>query len=662
VGGIGMRARPARARLHGENATIARRTAGPRVRPPGTAPPHPFQASLQENPLSRYKIGATLAALFLPLCWSQASHAAASAHAPAAAHAKPPTVLEAEQFLRDAEARLKKLDLASQRIDWVYQTHITDDTELLTSQANEASLAVSGELALQARRYNGLPLSKASRRKLNLLQLNLSFRKDADRSAYAQLAAGLTGAYGKAHYCKTPGDPASCLALGQLEAIMAKSHDPAELKEAWLGWHAQAANYKDQYARYVALSNKGARDMGFKDTGELWRSRYDMSPEQYAAQSEKLWQQVKPLYDSLHQYVRLKLQQTYGKAEVPDTGPIPAHLFGNMWSQTWDNLYPLVKPGGPEAELDIAPLLASKKIDAKGMVTMAEGFYTSIGMEKLPATFWDRSLFVKPRDREVVCHASAWDVDGDVDVRIKMCINPNTEDFGVIHHELGHLYYDLAYRKQDWLFRNGANDGFHEAIGDTVLLSVTPQYLFNLGLLPKVPDESQEIKVLLNRALLNVAFLPFGYLVDQWRWKVYGGSVAPADYDKVWWELREKYQGVKRPAPLAANGFDAGAKYHVAADSTYSKYFIAAILQFQLQRALCREAGYTGPLHRCSIYQNQAAGKKFQAMLELGASRPWPEVLQTATGEAQLDASAIIDYFAPLKHWLDEQNRELGKK
>jgi peptidyl-dipeptidase A len=574
----------------------------------------------------------------------------------------PPTVAEAEKFLKDAEARLDKLGNASSRAAWVNATYITDDTEAIAAQANEVALAASGEIAIQARRYNKLPLSVDSKRKLKLLQLSLSLSNDKDREDYSQLSVAMSGAYGKGKYCKVAGDESSCQNLGQLEAILAKSRNPVEMKDAWLGWHKQAADLKANYVKYVAVSNKGAREMGFADTGALWRSQYDMAPDAFAAESERLWQQVKPLYDSLHQYVRLKLQQNYGKDEVPSDGPIPAHLFGNMWSQSWDNLYPMVKPQGPSANLDIADTLKQKNIDAKGMTRFAEGFYTSLGMEKLPASFWEKSQFTKPRDREVICHASAWDVDNLSDVRIKMCIKQTTEEFLVIHHELGHNYYQLAYRNQPLLFKNGANEGFHEAIGDTVALSMTPSYLNKLGLLAEVPDVSQDIGVLLNKALQKVAFLPFAYLVDQWRWKVYAGETKSQDYDKSWWQLREKYQGVKRPAPMEVNGFDAGAKYHVPADSSYSRYFVAAILQFQLHRALCREAGYVGPLNRCSIYENKAAGKKFQAMLEMGASRPWTEALKAVSGEDKLDATAILDYFAPLKLWLDAQNKELAKK
>jgi peptidyl-dipeptidase A len=332
-----------------------------------------------------------------------------------------------------------------------------------------------------------------------------------------------------------------------------------------------------------------------------------------------------------------------------------------MWAQSWDNLYPLLKPATKDGGEDLTALLEERKAEAVAMTRYAEGFYTSLGMRKLPETFWERSLLTKPRDREVVCHASAWDLDGKDDVRIKMCITPTAEDFRVIHHELGHLYYDLAYSVQSPLFKNGANDGFHEAIGDTVALSITPAYLKQVGLMKQEPDPSQDIGPLLYTALQKVAFLPFGYLVDKWRWQVYAGQVKPADYDKAWWALKEQYQGVSRPAPMLDNGFDAGAKFHVASDTPYARYFLAHVLQFQFHRALCREAGYTGPLNRCSIYGNKQAGAKFQQMLAMGKSKPWPEALKAVTGEDKMDATAMLDYFAPLKAWLDEQNRELAK-
>jgi peptidyl-dipeptidase A len=609
--------------------------------------------------LQRRPIGALVAAACAGALIAAPAHAATKA-----ANSKgKPTVAEAERFVADSEKKLDQLGLDAGRAEWVAENFITLDTETLTAQANEQYLTVSGDIALKARRYNGLKVSDASARKLMLMQQSLMLENADDRAAYARLAASMTGAYGKAKYCPQAAAGAAkpdCMPLGELEKVLATSHDPARLKEVWLGWHAQSPAYKQDYAKYVELSNRGARAMGYADTGALWRSRYDMAPDAFSAEMERLWQQVKPLYDSLHTYTRYKLRQAYGPDLVPADGPIPAHLLGNMWAQSWDNLYPILKPAGLEKGEDLTALLEQRKTSAVEMTRYAEGFYTSLGMRKLPATFWERSLLTKPRDREVVCHASAWDLDGKDDVRVKMCITPTAEDFRTIHHELGHLYYDLAYSNQPPMFKNGANDGFHEAIGDTVALSITPAYLKKIGLMNTDPDPKQEIGPLLYTALQKIAFMPFAYKVDKWRWQVYGGQVKPADYDKAWWALTEQYQGVARPAPLADGGFDAGAKFHVASDTPYARYFLAHVLQFQFHRALCKEAGDTGPLYRCSIYGNHKAGAKFQQMLEMGTSRPWPEALKAVTGSDRMDATAMLEYFAPLKTWLDEQNKQLA--
>ncbi|MGV7211478.1 M2 family metallopeptidase [Oxalobacteraceae bacterium A2-2] len=575
-----------------------------------------------------------------------------------AATAAKPTTAEAQRFLTDAETRLYKLGVENARASWVGSNFITDDTEAIASYFAERYLETSGELALKARRYNGLKLSAEDARKLKLLQLSLVFADPKEREQYASLQAAMNGAYGKAKYCTKKSDGSdACMALGEMEKVLANSRDEPKLKEMWLGWHAQSPSYKQKYAEYVELSNKGARQMGYADTGALWRSLYDMPPEAFAAEMERLWQQVQPLYQSLHTYTRYKLRQTYGPDVVPLTGPIPSHLFGNMWAQTWNNLYPILKPASGASNFDLTKVLEQRKTDAKQMTQYAERFYTSLGMRQLPATFWERSLLTKPRDRDVVCHASAWTIDEKDDVRIKMCITPTAEDFTVIHHELGHIYYDLAYSKQpSILFHNGANDGFHEAIGDTIALSITPDYLKKVGLMDQEPETGADIGQLLERALSKVAILPFAYTVDKWRWDVYAGKTKPADYDKAWWALREQYMGVKRPAAADSSGFDAGAKYHVAADVPYARYFLADMLQFQFHRALCREAGYTGPLHRCSIYGNAKAGAKLQAMLELGTSKPWPEALKAISGEDKIDGNALLEYFAPLKTWLDQQN------
>jgi peptidyl-dipeptidase A len=570
-----------------------------------------------------------------------------------------PSASSPEEFITAAESKLAELAIKLNRAQWVAANFITDDTEALSADTNKEFIAVTTELAEAARKFDGQKMSDDTARKLKLLKLSLTLpapSNPAERDELTKIAAAMEAAYGKGKYCPD-GEAGKCLTLDDLEKVMRESRNPEELKKAWTGWHSISLAYKKDYARFVELSNKGAVEMGFKDTGAMWRSNYDMEPDAFAAEMERLWQQVKPLYDSLHTYTRKQLIKKYGNKVVPETGPLPAHLFGNMWSQQWGHIYDLLKPPTGDTGFDLTKILVSRNTDPKGMVKYGEGFFTSLGFPLLPASFWEKSLFVRPQDREVVCHASAWDMHpAKSDVRIKMCIKINEEDFSTIHHELGHDYYYLGYAKQPYLYRSGANDGFHEAIGDTIALSITPEYLKQLGLIDKVPSADADIGLLLQRALDKVAFLPFGYLVDQWRWKVFSGEVKIDRYNKAWWDLREKYQNIVPPEPRGEEFFDAGAKYHVPGNTPYARYFLAHILQFQFHRALAREAGCKDPLHRCSIYNNKAAGEKLWKMLEMGQSKPWPEALKAVTGEDKMDATAILDYFAPLKKWLDEQN------
>ncbi|HKE59079.1 MAG TPA: M2 family metallopeptidase, partial [Pyrinomonadaceae bacterium] len=433
------------------------------------------------------------------------------------------SVAEADKFIKDAEQRLFDLNLKFARADWVKSTFITNDTEAMSADANTDLIAATTELAEQAHRFEGLPLSPEVQRKIRLLRLSLTLPAPKDpkeREELTKIAASMEGDYGKGKYCPD-GDKGKCLSLGDMEEIMATSRDPEQLKKIWLGWHQVSPPYRKTYQRFVELSNKGAQEMGFKDTGAMWREKYDIPPDAFAAEMERLWQQVKPLYDSLYIYTRHKLSEKYGKDVVAEDKPIPAHLLGNMWAQAWGNIYPILAPPNNDRGYDLTQILKSRNTDAKQMVQFGESFFTSLGFEQLPQTFWERSMLTKPADREVVCHASAWNVDFDKDVRLKMCVQINEDDFTTVHHELGHNYYQMAYAKQPFLFRDSANDAFHEAIGDTIALSVTPPYLKQIGLIDKVPDQSADIGFLLNRALDKVAFLPFGYLVDQWRWKVF---------------------------------------------------------------------------------------------------------------------------------------------
>ncbi len=587
-------------------------------------------------------------------CWAPLLLAATLAFVcmPAAAQ---PTPQEAADFVARAEAELLKSWIDRERARWRQANFITYDTELMTAAANERTIKLTVKLAQEAARFNGLELDADIARKLDKLKLALNLPApddDAETTELTQIAAGMESTYGSGEYC----NDGECRDLAVLSKVMAKSRDAAELLDAWRGWRAISPPMRADYQRFAELGNKGARELGFADMGAMWRSKYDMEPDAFATELDRLWHQVRPLYDALHCHVRAKLAETYGRDVVDPAGPIPAHLLGNMWAQSWDNVYQLVAPAEVEAGYDLTELLKAKGLDELEMVRYGERFFTSLGFEPLPETFWERALFIQPTDHDAVCHASAWDIDRQDDLRIKMCIEVTAEDFNTIHHELGHNFYQRAYKAQPPLYTESANDGFHEAVGDAVALSVTPAYLVELGLLESEPDASADLGLLLRMGLDKVAFLPFGLVVDQWRWKVFSGEITPEDYNAGWWQLRLKYQGITPPVERSESDFDPGAKYHVPANTPYTRYFLADILQFQFHRALCAAAGYQGPLNRCSIYQSAEAGKRLAEMLEMGSSRPWPEALEALTGQRQMDATAILDYFAPLKTWLDQQN------
>ena len=570
-----------------------------------------------------------------------------------------PTAADATKFLADVNETMLRLSTAAQQAAWTYSTYITPDTEAMTARANQVYIDAVARSAKEAARFNGVALPADERRELELLKVALELVTPADpklSEEVTKIGSSLEAAYGKGKWCKDAAKPDTCLDIEKITEIMATSRDPVRLQEVWEGWHTISPPMRKDYQRFIELANVGAKELGFADTGAMWRLKYDMPADDFTKEVDRLWEQVRPLYVSLHAYVRMKLREKYGD-RVPANGPLPAHLLGNIWAQDWSNVSDLVSSGSSDLGFNLTNILKARKTTAADMVRMGERFYTSLGFASLPTTFWDRSLFVKPADREVVCHASAWDIDSADDIRIKMCIDPTEEDFSTIHHELGHNFYQRAYKDQPFLFRDSANQAFHEAIGDTIALSITPEYLVKIKLIDKAPDASRDIGLLLSRALEKVAFLPFGILIDQWRWKVYSGEISPADYNKAWWALRLKYQGIAPVGPRGEEFFDPGAKYHVPANYSYTRYFLAYILQFQFHRELSKIAGCTDPLHRCSIYESKAAGSRLDAMLKMGQSKPWPDALQAMTGSPRMDASAIVDYFAPLKTWLDEQTK-----
>nr|WP_245585198.1 M2 family metallopeptidase [Solimonas flava] len=633
--------------------------------------------------------------LLIPL--AAAALVAACGHKDTAPSAAKATPAEADAFMAGVNDDYRQFIPYLSAAQWTQATFINDDTQMLSSRANDEWLGYLGRKLDESKRFNGVEMGKDTARGMLLLKLstaNPAPNDAAKRGELTRVLAHMEANYGAGKWCPQPGAP--CLNLSDIEKIIDDpARTPQERAAAWAGWHETAKSIKPDYEKFVELSNEGARELGFANLGEMWRAGYDMSPAEFEQTVEKLWTQLQPLYEALHCDVRAKLNGRYGDAVVPKDGLIPAHLLGNMWAQQWSNIYPLVEPypladKGGAGSLDVSAALRQRRdadyrkliAAAKGAPTalelaelahqadaqfalettrIAEDFYTSIGFPPLPASFYEKSMLLRPRDRDVVCHASAWDMNMQGDVRIKMCIEPREEDLFTIHHEMGHIYYDLMYNALPPIFQNAAHDGFHEAIGDTITLSLTPAHLAKIGLVPEQKtDERALINAQMKLALDKITFLPWGKLVDQWRWKVFAGDIKPAQYNEGWWQLREAYQGVSAPVARAADDFDPGAKYHIPGNTPYTRYFLAFVLQFQFQKALCDAAVFDGPLYECDIYGNKAAGAKYMEMLKAGASQPWQDTLEKLTGQREMDASALIEYFQPLMNYLKQQNEGLA--
>ena len=616
----------------------------------------------------KYLASVSIAALVLAGCTatppaqmaSDVPPPAPAAAAAAAAGDYPQTVDGARAFIAAVEKDLFDFSVIGSRAAWVNATYINDDTDALAAYFGTIGTEKGVKYASEAARYarvEGLDFDTA--RKLNILRGALVLAAPTTPGAAAELntiATRLQSTYGKGRASLK----GKVLTGDDVEALMGTNRNPAELAEMWKTWHENVGRpMRADYTRMVEIANAGAKELGYDDSGAMWRGQYDMTPQQFSAMYDRLWAEVQPLYNDLHCYTRTKLNQKYGASVQAANGPIRADLLGNMWAQEWGNIYDIVAPkGAGNVGYDVTDLLVAKKKTPLDMVKIGEGFYSSLGFAPLPASFYERSQIVRPQGREVICHASAWDLDNKDDLRIKMCTKVNGDDFVTIHHELGHNYYQRAYNQQPYLYLNGANDGFHEAIGDFVALSITPQYLNQIGLLDKakIPSADKDTGLLLKQAMDKVAFLPFGLMVDKWRWGVFDGTITPANYNQAWADLKLQYQGIVPPVARSETDFDPGAKFHIPGNTPYARYFLARLLQFQFYKAACDQAGWTGPLHRCSFYGNKAVGARLDAMLKMGASKPWPDALEAFTGGRDISGKPMLEYFAPLQTWLKQQN------
>lgn len=549
-------------------------------------------------------------------------------------------------------------------------TNITDINSKIQDMASEKVREKLKTLREQAKEVNLTGADDGVKRQFKLLLTTASSSNVSVANRASAVGTKMENIYGTA---TIPNDPTIIKTISvnsdvkelnvnsHLEEIMSKSNDTAELLYVWKAWRdATGPKLRPLYEEYVAMNNIGAKENGYHDAGEYKRKIYEV--DNLDTMADDFLKDLRMIYLELHGYVRYRLSKIYPKLVKPE-GLIPAHLLGNMWAQNWDNIYDKMIPYPDEPTIDVTPKL-KENYTVNTMFKMAESFFMSLGWPKLPDKFWTHSLFVQPKDRKVECHASAWDFsatdNGQPDVRIKMCTKVNHGDFITIHHELGHIYYDLLYWNQPLEYRGGANPGFHEAVGDTIVLSVnTPGHLNAVGLLDSVSSSKEaDINFLMKTALERIAFLPFGYLMDKWMWNVYSGEIKPDEYNQQWWHLRRKYQGIKPPTNRTENDFDPGAKYHIPGDTPYIRYFFSYILQFAFHKKACNLSGNTKPLHQCSIYKSKEAGKAFGDMLSLGRSKPWPEALKQFTGSEKISTDAIKEYFQPLMVWMREYRKK----
>jgi peptidyl-dipeptidase A len=573
---------------------------------------------------------------------------------------------DVETFLERVELEDKTLGPVASSAYWLQANFITYDSQKVVADYGKRFQLLALERARQASTFDDVEVSEENRRKLNLIKNSFVMPSPLDDTLAGEIAnimAELDAMYGAGQHCFGEGD---CYDLEAFEGVIDNSRDPDELLKAWEGWRNIGTPMKDKYLRMVEIGNLGAKDLGYEGLTDLWFSQYDMPAEEFLAETDRVWDELKPLYDALHCHVRSELSEHYGEEVVSKEGVLPAHVLGNMWGQSWANVYDLVyTPDNPNASsgIDLTKILEEKNIDEIEMTKIAENFFISLGFQPLPDTFWERSLFVKPQDRSVVCHASAWNLDADAnDLRIKMCIERNAEDFSTIHHELGHIFYYQAYNStQPSVFQSGANDGFHEAVGDLLSLSITPEYYNKIGLISEAEAKdatSDPISLLMQQALQGVVSVPWTLMLDKWRAGVFSGETSESQLNDSWWELREYYQGIGVPRERGADAFDPGAKYHIPGNTPYTRYYLAQILQYQFHESLCNQMGFEGPLHECSIYDNELAGKKLRAMLSLGQSQEWQVALEALTGTRSLSGKSMLNYYKPLKDWLDVQNTD----
>ncbi|KAI4468733.1 angiotensin-converting enzyme [Holotrichia oblita] len=446
------------------------------------------------------------------------------------------------------------------------------------------------------------------------------------------------------NYCDLVLDP-------DVHRIMEHSRNSDELLHVWREWHDKTGPpMKNKFMRYIQIANQASRMTGFVDAGE--QMRYIYEERDFEHEIATTWRALEPLYKELFTYVRRRLYIRYGPDVVRPDGPIPAHILGNIWAQEWSKISDIVIPYPGEKQLDVTDEMLRQGFTPLRMFQMAEEFYTSLGLKPLSPEFWRNSLFEKPNNRKVQCTASAWDFCNKIDYRLKQCTEVTMDDLITVHHEMAHIQYYLQYSEQPYLYRDGANPGFHEGIANAMVLSVyNPVHLHRVGLFNNNTDTYElNMNFLMTMALRKVAYAPFALLVDQ-------NGVRTMNFN--WWELRLLYQGIVPPIARNEGHLDAVAKRHIPADLPYMKYYVALLLEFQIFDALCGAMGHTAQLHTCDIYRSREAGRILTDIMQAGKAKHWKDVLRTLRTKTNgLSAEPLLKYFQPLLAWLKVQNRD----
>lgn len=580
------------------------------------------------------------------------------------------TEVEAAQKLQQIEPEIVKRRNKEVEAEWAYASNITDENDALKTEVSADNAKYFQDLAKELKSYNyeNFKDEDLKRQFEKLTQLGYAALNDNDYRELLGAISRMQTNFAKVKVCSFKDSKKCDLALEpEIEEVITKSTDPEELKHYWVEFYNKAGTpVRKDFDKYVELNKKAAELNGYKSGAEYWLSFYEDST--FEKQLENIFDTIRPLYEQVHGYVRYRLKQKYGDI-IDEKKPLPMHLLGNMWAQSWEDISPLVIPFPGKASVDVTPEMVKQGYTPKKMFEMGNEFFESLNMSSLPQTFWDKSIIEKPADgRELVCHASAWDFFKKDDVRIKQCTRVTMDQLFTVHHELGHIQYYLQYQYQPSVYREGANPGFHEAVGDVLSLSVsTSKHLKKIGLLSDYSlDKETRINKLFLTALSKIVFLPFAFTLDKYRWGIFRGDIKPEDYNCAFWKLRDSYSGIEPPVHRNEDDFDPPAKYHISADVEYLRYLVSFIVQFQFYKTACIKAGQYDPknpnlpLDDCDFYGSAEAGNAFKQMLEMGSSKPWPDAMEVFTGEREMSGDALMEYFKPLYDWLKEENEKLN--